>query len=107
MNCEQCGKTMGKGITLIGGRDAVLCTNCLVEWHHRVHGDKAWARSIRLAAKQNTLAGRAFAGNAPSEEEWQDYHIAYDDNHKALFALADRWLRESQNKNVSNDESKP
>ncbi len=96
MNCERCGNMRGQPIMLIGGRHTELCTRCLAEWHRHVRGNQAWKEDTRLVATQNTLAGRALAGDAPTKDEWLAYHTAYDANREALFVLADAWLREAR-----------
>ena len=105
MNCERCGKLWGNLVDLIGGRKADLCTNCLVVWHYHVRGEQAWTDNTRLVATQNMLAGRALAGDAPSADEWLEYHTANDANRDALFDIADAWLREARDaKGEANDE---
>ena len=94
MNCERCEKRQGHLITLTGGRDAELCTDCSAKWHRHVHGNRAWMESIRLTAVQNTLASRTLAGTASSMDDWLAYHNDYEANREVLFALADTWLRE-------------
>ena len=96
MNCERCKQIWAEPRILIGGRHTALCNDCLTAWHKHIRGTVEWIRRTELNAKCNALVARAFAGGAPSEDEWLRHHAEVDKNHETLFDHADAWLRESQ-----------
>jgi len=78
--------------TLIGETQARLCEACRNAWHAYFQTLPEYEELYTLKSHELWLDGRAKAGDAPREEEWQTVMTTQQQLMARLFALGTAWL---------------
>jgi hypothetical protein len=78
--------------TLIGDTHCALCLACRNAWHAYFLTLPEYEELCALKSHELWLDGRAKAGDAPSEMEWQAYFTTQKALLARFFALGQAWL---------------
>jgi len=93
--CQRCGRRLGWNsgtTTLFGETQARLCERCRNAWHAYFETLPEYEELSTLKVQELWLHGRATAGDAPSQGEWQTFIRLQQHLQARFFALGQAWL---------------